>query len=224
MMSGSSLLSSAVSNSGLTLPNIWIALAKEPDTDSNVLGVHPRLFLPKPLGMISTFACSSGLTNWPGECLALARIGFKEQQAGHGRALIELLLESTPKLGFICRAACIFLGAFIVGRRIPCLSRLASCLRMEVGLSRRDAPYVTGMFGQGLCGSERCCPRMHGARVSQLQRNAMSCCRLARPGLFTRLLSYRYVLWAMLPLWFTSILCGSRSAVRSIFSRALLRT
>lgn len=192
MMSGSSLLSSAVSNSGLTLPNIWIALAKEPDTDSNVLGVHSRLFLPKPLGMISTFACSSGLANWPGECLALARIGFKEQQTGHGRALIELLLESTPKLGFICSAACIFLGAFIVAWHTPCPSRLRPCLRRVVGFNCRDAERVMGMFNTEPFGLVKCCPVMHVVPRSPLRRSAMCSFRLERPRLFNRLPSYRY--------------------------------
>lgn len=59
--------------------------------------------------------------------------------------------------------------------------------------------------------------------VSQLRMTAISSCRLVRLESFTRLLSYRYVLWATGQLSFTSILCGSRSAVRSIFSKALLR-
>ncbi len=37
---------------------------------------------------------------WPRECLVLARIGFKEQRTGHGRALIELLVELAPTFGY----------------------------------------------------------------------------------------------------------------------------
>lgn len=37
---------------------------------------------------------------WPRECLVLARIGFKQQRAGHGRALVEMLLELAPTLGY----------------------------------------------------------------------------------------------------------------------------
>lgn len=37
---------------------------------------------------------------WPRECLVLARIGFKQQRAEHGRALVKLLVELAPKLGY----------------------------------------------------------------------------------------------------------------------------
>ena len=56
---------------------------------------------------------------------------------------------------------------------------------------------------------------------SQLQRAAICFSRLVRLGLFTRLLSSRYVLWVTERLSFTSILCASISAVRSTFSKAL---
>lgn len=37
---------------------------------------------------------------WSRECLVLARIGFKEQRVGHGRALVELLVSLAPDLGY----------------------------------------------------------------------------------------------------------------------------
>lgn len=37
---------------------------------------------------------------WPRECLVLARIGFKQQRVGHGRALVELLVDLAPKFGY----------------------------------------------------------------------------------------------------------------------------
>lgn len=36
----------------------------------------------------------------PRDCLVIARIGFKQQRAGHGRALIELLVELAPQFGY----------------------------------------------------------------------------------------------------------------------------
>ena len=48
--------------------------------------------------------------------------------------------------------------------------------------------------------------------------------RLVRPGLFTRLRSFRYVLWVTVRLSFISILCVSISAIRSTFSKALPRS
>jgi GNAT superfamily N-acetyltransferase len=37
---------------------------------------------------------------YPRDCLVIARIGFKQQRAGHGRALIEYLLKLAPKIGY----------------------------------------------------------------------------------------------------------------------------
>ena len=37
---------------------------------------------------------------WPRECLILARIMFKQERAGHGRALLELLISLAPTFGF----------------------------------------------------------------------------------------------------------------------------
>ncbi|MDH4847959.1 GNAT family N-acetyltransferase [Pseudomonas sp. BN605] len=37
---------------------------------------------------------------WPRECLVLARLGFKQQRAGHGRALVERLLKLAPEFGY----------------------------------------------------------------------------------------------------------------------------
>ena len=37
---------------------------------------------------------------WPRERLVVARIAFLEQRAGHGRALIRLLVERAPLLGY----------------------------------------------------------------------------------------------------------------------------
>lgn len=37
---------------------------------------------------------------WPRECLVLARIGFRQQRAGHGRALVERLVDLAPELGY----------------------------------------------------------------------------------------------------------------------------
>lgn len=36
----------------------------------------------------------------PRECLVIARIGFKQQRAGHGRALVSYLLELAPTIGY----------------------------------------------------------------------------------------------------------------------------
>lgn len=36
----------------------------------------------------------------PRDCLVIARIGFKQQRVGHGRALIELLVELAPQFGY----------------------------------------------------------------------------------------------------------------------------
>lgn len=37
---------------------------------------------------------------WPRERLVLARIGFKEQKAGHGRSLVSRLVELAPAFGY----------------------------------------------------------------------------------------------------------------------------
>ena len=37
---------------------------------------------------------------YPRDCLVIARIGFKQQRAGHGQALIEYLLKLAPKIGY----------------------------------------------------------------------------------------------------------------------------
>lgn len=37
---------------------------------------------------------------WPRECIILARLMFKEQRAGHGRALLEVLVNLAPHLGY----------------------------------------------------------------------------------------------------------------------------
>lgn len=39
-------------------------------------------------------------SDWPRECLVLARIGFKKERAGHGRALVQRLVELAPKFGY----------------------------------------------------------------------------------------------------------------------------
>ncbi|UCP11532.1 hypothetical protein K5R88_07830 [Pseudomonas sp. MM213] len=36
----------------------------------------------------------------PRECLILARLMFKEQRAGHGRELLEMLVKLTPEFGY----------------------------------------------------------------------------------------------------------------------------
>ncbi|SMS12634.1 hypothetical protein CFBP1590__5048 [Pseudomonas viridiflava] len=72
-----------------------------------------------------------------------------------------------------------------------------------VGLSRRDAVDVAGMFGPASFGLVRCCLRMHGAQVSQLRMAAMSSFRLVRPELCIQLLNSRYVRWVMVRLSFT---------------------
>ncbi|WP_239646780.1 SIR2 family NAD-dependent protein deacylase [Pseudomonas syringae] len=67
----------------------------------------------------------------------------------------------------------------------------------------------------------RCCPRMHEVPGSPLLRSAMCSCRLVHLGLFTLLQSYRYVLWGIGRLSFTSILRASTSAAKSTFSKGL---
>lgn len=37
---------------------------------------------------------------YPRDCLVIARIGFKQQRAGHGQALVEYLLSLAPKIGY----------------------------------------------------------------------------------------------------------------------------
>ncbi|MBH3360222.1 GNAT family N-acetyltransferase [Pseudomonas guariconensis] len=37
---------------------------------------------------------------WPRECLVLARIGFMKERAGHGRALVQRLVELAPLFGY----------------------------------------------------------------------------------------------------------------------------
>ncbi|MFJ2982746.1 MULTISPECIES: hypothetical protein [unclassified Pseudomonas] len=37
---------------------------------------------------------------YPRNCLVIARIGFEQQRAGHGQALIEFLLNLAPKIGY----------------------------------------------------------------------------------------------------------------------------
>lgn len=37
---------------------------------------------------------------WPRECLVLARIGFEQQRAGHGRALVARMVELAPVFGY----------------------------------------------------------------------------------------------------------------------------
>lgn len=37
---------------------------------------------------------------WPRECLVLARIGFTKERAGHGRALVQRLVELAPQFGY----------------------------------------------------------------------------------------------------------------------------
>lgn len=39
-------------------------------------------------------------SDWPRECLVLARIGFKKERAGHGRALVKRLIEPAPRFGY----------------------------------------------------------------------------------------------------------------------------
>lgn len=75
---------------------------------------------------------------------------------------------------------CIRLGASIVGWLIRCSSRPMLCLRMEVGLSRRDAERVMGVFDLESFGLARCFLKEHGVQVSQRLRNAMSSSRLVR--------------------------------------------
>ncbi|OIN10773.1 hypothetical protein BFN10_08765 [Pseudomonas extremorientalis] len=77
------------------------------------------------------------------------------------------------------------------------------------------------MFDLESFGLVRCCQRTLGVQESQQQRNAMSSCRLVRPGLFIRQQSFRYARWDVARLLFTLILRGLISAVRSTFSKAL---
>lgn len=37
---------------------------------------------------------------WPRECLVLARIGFTKERVGHGRALVQRLVELAPQFGY----------------------------------------------------------------------------------------------------------------------------
>lgn len=53
---------------------------------------------------------------------------------------------------------------------------------MEVGLSRRDAAHVVGMFGPASFGLARCYPRMHGSLLSQPQTNAMGTSGIVYPA------------------------------------------
>ena len=63
--------------------------------------------------------------------------------------------------------ACIHPAASIVGSRTPYLSHLTPCLRMDVGLSRRDAVLAAAMFALESFGLARCCLSMSLAAAEE---------------------------------------------------------
>lgn len=64
--------------------------------------------------------------NCPRETLVIARIGFKQQRAGHGRALVERLVELAPTLGYQHIA-------------IECANAKASAFAERLGFSSYDS-------------------------------------------------------------------------------------
>ncbi|MGF6329340.1 GNAT superfamily N-acetyltransferase [Pseudomonas sp. BS3782 TE3695] len=69
---------------------------------------------------------------WPRECLVLARLMFKQQRAGHGRALVDRLLNIAPEFGYRYLA-------------IECANANASAFARRMGFT----PYEDGRHWVG---------------------------------------------------------------------------
>jgi len=83
--------------------------------------------------------------------------------------------------------ACIHPAASIVGSRTPYLSHLTPCLRMDVGLSRRDAVLAAAMFALESFGLARCCLSMSLAGGATTTRvGSWGGCRPHQPNALRR--------------------------------------